>query len=81
VRELKQDYQQMKELLMENSFLRGELLKAIEEKEKLVSICEELLKEKKYIEERYRNLRQSKLGRITVWIWERRRKKKHVKKK
>ncbi|ARP44278.1 hypothetical protein CV632_12230 [Geobacillus thermodenitrificans] len=71
----------MKELLMENSFLRGELLKAIEEKEKLVSICEELLKEKKYIEERYRNLRQSKLGRITVWIWERRRKKKHVKKK
>lgn len=81
MRELKQDYQQMKELLMENSFLRGELLKAIEEKEKLVSICEELLKEKKYIEERYRNLRQSKLGRITVWIWERRRKKKHVKKK
>ncbi|MGG3791684.1 med21 domain-containing protein [Geobacillus thermodenitrificans] len=78
---MKQDYQQMKELLMENSFLRGELLKAIEEKEKLVSICEELLKEKKYIEERYRNLRQSKLGRITVWIWERRRKKKHVKKK
>jgi hypothetical protein len=67
------------EIIQENTVLKQELLKTIDEKESLVLLCEKILNEKEQIERRYKNLRNSKLGRITVWMWERRGKKKHAK--
>ncbi|RXJ01852.1 hypothetical protein DS745_09335 [Anaerobacillus alkaliphilus] len=64
----------MKGIIEENSLLKNELLKTLDEKEKLVFLCEELLIEKQDIERKYRSLRNSKLGRLTIWYWERRRK-------
>ncbi len=64
---------EIKEIIAENTILKNELLTILKEKEKLVNLCEELLIEKETIEKKYQNLKNSKLGRITIWYWERRR--------
>ncbi|WP_144550538.1 hypothetical protein [Bacillus sp. X1(2014)] len=75
------EYDRLREIVQENINLKQELLKTLDEKEKLVLLCEKLLVEKEFIEKRYKNLRNSKLGRITIWIWERRGKKVYAKRK
>jgi hypothetical protein len=65
----------IRNLLQENNYLKQELIKTLDEKENLVLLCEKLLKEKEQINRRYTNLKSSKLGRITIWMWTRRRKK------
>ncbi|MGM0777967.1 MAG: hypothetical protein ACQEXE_16530 [Bacillota bacterium] len=66
---------EIKELLNENSILKQELIKALDEKEDLVMMCQKLLREKEQINKSYQNLRNSKLGRVTIWMWKRRAKK------
>jgi hypothetical protein len=65
-------------ILKENSFLKHEMLKTLDEKEELLLLCKNLIEEKEAIERKYHNLRNSKLGRITIWFWGRRAKKKHA---
>lgn len=66
---------EIKELLNENNLLKQELIKALDEKEDLVMMCQKLLREKEQINKSYQNLRNSKLGRVTIWMWKRRAKK------
>lgn len=72
-------YTKLKEVIQENSYLKQELLCTLDEKEKLVILCQELFNEKQNIERRYKNLKNSKLGKITIWLWKRKGKKKNAK--
>lgn len=72
-------FNELKDLISENNYLKQELLNTLDEKEKLVLLCEELLLEKEKIEKRYTNLKNSKLGRVTTWMWERRKKARNAK--
>lgn len=72
-------YEGFRGIIEENSNLKQELLKTLDEKENLVLLCEKILSEKELIERRYKNLRNSKLGRITIWMWEKRGKKANAK--
>jgi hypothetical protein len=67
--------QDIRNLIQENNYLKQQLIKSLDEKENLVLLCEKLLKEKDQINRRYTNLKNSKLGRITIWMWTRRNKK------
>lgn len=69
-------FQTLEKLVKENQFLKNELLTALNEKEELINVCKTVMQDKEKIERRYKNLRASKLGRITVWYWERKRKAK-----
>jgi hypothetical protein len=66
--------EEINKILSENLYLKNELLKTLDEKEELILICEKLLAEKDYIEKRYNNLKNSRLGKIVVWNWQRRKK-------
>jgi len=62
----------IKKLVEENALLKQEYLKVLNEKEKLVLLCDELNTEREFIIERHSNLKSSKLGRLQVWFWKRR---------
>lgn len=68
--------QKNQELTDKYNDLKIKYHKSLEAQEDLITLCQELIKEKEYIEARYNNLKKSKLGRLTVWLWKRRRRNK-----
>ncbi|MFL0505305.1 hypothetical protein ACH0B5_06100 [Ureibacillus sp. 179-F W5.1 NHS] len=66
------EYDRMKSLILENSELKQQLIKALEEKEQIIYMAEKALAEKKVITKRYENLKNSKLGKLTIWYWKKR---------
>lgn len=77
MKETEEVFLRLEELSHESNLLKHELLTTLDEKEKLILITEQLLKEKEEIQRRYENLRNSKLGKLTIWIWKKRRKLKN----
>ncbi|MGQ9008302.1 hypothetical protein ACTXHP_08835 [Bacillus stercoris] len=68
--------QKNQELTDKYNDLKIKYHRSLEVQEDLITLCQELIKEKEYIEARYNNLKESKLGRLTVWMWKRRRRNK-----
>ena len=69
------DYERVKDVIQENAFLKQELMSTLDEKEKIILLSEEIINEKESIEKKYNNLKNSKLGSLTVWYWSRKKRK------
>ncbi len=69
------ELQTIKDYVKENTILREQLNRTLDEKEELVHLCKSIETERQYIEKRYENMKSSKLGRFIVWNWKRRSKK------